>query len=202
MRTTLTTILGASTLAAATLWLPGAAAARSYTVDLAHTGVTFQVRHLFTYVDGRFKTFDGTIEFDPAHPEQTKITGKIDVGSIDTNVAKRDDHLRSVDFFNVAEHPTITFESTKVTDIDRKANTAKVHGNLTIRGVTKPVVLDAGFLGEATDPWGNKKAGFSAETQINRKDFGLNWNQTLEAGGVLVGDEVKIRVNVEADVKE
>jgi polyisoprenoid-binding protein YceI len=187
---------------AAALCAPAPAGATSYTVDHAHTGVTFQVRHLFTYVDGRFKAFDGSIEFDLAHPENTKIKGTVDVASIDTNNAKRDDHLRSADFFHVAEHPTITFESTKVSDVDAAAKTAKVHGNLTIRGVTKAVVLQASFLGAATDPWGNKKAGFAAETRIDRKDFGLNWNQALETGGVLVGDEVKIRINVEANVTE
>ena len=183
-------------------WLPGAADATTYKVDPTHTSVTFQIRHLFTHVDGRFKTFGGTIAFDPAHPEQTKITGTVEATSIDTNVAKRDDHLRSADFFDVATYPTITFESTKVTDVDAGAKKAKVHGNLTIRGVTKPIVLDASFLGAAADPWGNKKAGFAAETEINRTDFGLKWNQALETGGVLVGEEVKIRINVEADVQD
>lgn len=184
------------------LAVPGGARATTYAVDPAHTSVNFRVKHLFTYVDGRFSTFDGTIEFDPDAPEKTSVSGTIDVASIDTNVEKRDNHLRSADFFDVEKHPKMTFRSTKVTDVDTKAGTAKLHGNLTIKDVTKPVVLDAQFLGAATDPWGNKKAGFSGTTTINRKEFGLGWNQALEAGGVLVGEEVQIRIDVEGDVKE
>lgn len=192
---------GALALAVA---LGGAADGRAttYAVDHAHTSVNFRVKHLFTYVDGRFSKFDGTIEFDPAAPEKTKVSGTIDVASIDTNVEKRDTHLRSGDFFDVEKFPKLAFESTKVTDVDQKAGTAKLHGNLTIRDVTKPVVLDAKFLGAATDPWGNKKAGFSGTTTINRKEFGLGWNQALETGGLLVGEEVEIRIDVEGDVKE
>lgn len=182
--------------------LPAAAGAASYKVDPAHTSVTFLVRHLFTNVEGRFKTFDGTIVFDPAAPEKTVVKGTIDVASIDTNVAKRDEHLRSPDFFDVAKFPKIEFVSTGVTDVDKAKNTGKLHGNLTMHGVTKPVVLDAQFLGAATDPWGNKKAGFSATTTIDRKEFGLDWNKALETGGLLVGDEVTVRLNVEGDVQE
>jgi polyisoprenoid-binding protein YceI len=160
------------------------------------------VRHLFTNVEGRFRTFDGQIVFDPAAPEKTMVKGSIDVTSIDTNVTKRDEHLRSPDFFDVAKFPKIEFTSTGVSDVDKTKNTAKLAGNLTIHGVTKPVVLDAQFLGAATDPWGNKKAGFSASTVIDRKAFGLGWNKTLEAGGVLVGDEVTIRINAEGNVQE
>jgi polyisoprenoid-binding protein YceI len=178
------------------------AAATSYKVDDAHTSVTFSVRHLFTSVEGRFKTFEGQIEFDPAAPEKTTVKGTIDAASIDTNVQKRDDHLRSPDFFDVAKHPKIEFVSTGVSDVDKTKNTGKIQGNLTMHGVTKPVVLDAQFLGAATDPWGNKKAGFTASTVINRKDFGLGWNQALESGGVLVGDDVTIRLNVEGNVAE
>lgn len=178
------------------------AGATTYAVNREHTSVNFRVKHLFTYVEGRFRTFEGTIVFDPDAPEKTVVTGSIDAASIDTNVEKRDNHLRSADFFDVERYPKITFRSTKVTDIDRTAQTAKIHGTLTIKDVTKPVVLDAKFLGAATDPWGNKKAGFSATTTINRKDFGLNWNEVLETGGVLVGEEVEIRLEVEGDVQE
>jgi polyisoprenoid-binding protein YceI len=179
---------------------PSRAAATSYKVDDAHTSVTFSVRHLFTNVEGRFKTFEGQIDFDPAAPEKTTVKGTIDAASIDTNVQKRDDHLRSPDFFDVAKHPKIEFVSTGVSDVDKTKNTGKIQGNLTMHGVTKPVVLDAQFLGAATDPWGNKKAGFTASTVVNRKDFGLGWNQALESGGVLVGEEVTIRLNVEGNV--
>ena len=182
--------------------MPAVAGATSYKVDPAHTNVTFLVRHLFTNVEGRFKTFEGTIVFDPAAPEKTVVKGTIDAASIDTNVDKRDQHLRSPDFFDVAKFPKIEFASTGVSDVDKTKNTGKIHGNLTMHGVTKPVVLDAEFLGAATDPWGNKKGGFSATTTINRKDFGLNWNKALETGGALVGDDVQIRLNVEGDVQE
>jgi len=187
-------------LAASLLSLPARAA--TYKVDPGHTSVTFLVRHLLTNVEGRFRTFEGQIVFDPAAPEKTVVKGSIDVSSIDTNVAKRDDHLRSAEFFDGAKFPKIEFASTSVSDVDATKRAGKIHGNLTIHGVTKPVVLDAQFLGAATDPWGNKKGGFSASTTIDRKDFGLTWNKTLDTGGLLVGDEVTIRINVEGDVQE
>lgn len=180
----------------------GAARATTYAVDAAHTSVNFRVKHLFTYVDGRFSRFEGTLTFDPEAPGETSVSGTIQAASIDTNVEKRDAHLRSADFFDVERYPTIGFKSTKVTDVDREAGTAHLHGDLTIKDVTKPVVLDAKFLGAATDPWGNAKAGFSGTTTIDRKEFGLSWNQALEAGGVLVGEQVEIRIDVEADVEE
>ncbi len=185
----------------ALLILPSVAAAKSYKIDPAHTSVGFRIRHLFSYVEGRFNRFEGQIEFDPQVPEKTKVVGSIEVASIDTNLAERDKHLRGKDFFDVARFPRITFESTKVTDIDKKAMKAKLHGKLTIHGVTKEIVLDVAFLGEGTDPWGNKKAGFSARGKINRKDFGLGWNEVLETGGLLVGEEVELRVDAEGAVR-
>jgi polyisoprenoid-binding protein YceI len=136
-----------------------------------------------------------------ATPTEVKVTGSIDVESIDTNVKERDNHLRGKDFFDVANHPKITFESTSVSDIDTKANTGKLHGKLTLRGVTKDIVLDVAFTGEGPDPWGNHKAGFTASTKIDRKDFGLTWNEALETGGVLVGDEIEIQIDAEAYVQ-
>jgi polyisoprenoid-binding protein YceI len=194
------TVIGA--VLAIVVGLGTAASATTYVVDPHHTSVGFRVRHLFTWVDGRFSRFDGTIEFDPDAPEKTAVNGTIEVASIDTNVEKRDAHLRSGDFFDVEQHPKITFRSTGVTDVDAKAGTAKLHGDVTIHGVTKPVVLDVKFLGAATDPWGNRKAGFSGTTTVDRKDFGLSWNQALETGGVLVGDEVEVRIDVEANVQD
>jgi polyisoprenoid-binding protein YceI len=184
---------------AAAALIPSAAPAKTYNIDPGHTTVGFKVRHLFTEVGGTFGTFEGTIDFDPAKPEATTVKGSIDTASIDTNEKDRDEHLRNPDFFDVAKHPKITFESTKVTDVDAKANTAKIHGNLTMHGVTKEVVLDSKFAGEAADPWGNQKAGFSAETTIDRRDWGLTWNKALEAGNVLVGNDVKIRIDAEAN---
>lgn len=180
--------------------LAGRVSAASYQVDVAHTSVTFHVRHLFTKVMGRFDKFEGKIEFDPAKPAEAKVEGSIDAASINTNNEKRDAHLRSKDFFDVEEFPKITFVSTKVAEVDGQRG--KLHGNLTIHGVAKPVVLDVEYLGTGSDPWGNKKSGFSAKTKINRKDFGLAWNETLEAGGVLVGDEIEIEIAAEGNVAE
>jgi polyisoprenoid-binding protein YceI len=188
--------------AAALLSLPAAALASTYKIDPNHTSVTFQIRHLFTYVEGRFRKFDGTVDFDPDHPDKTSVKGSVDVGSIDTNAAKRDAHLLGKDFFWVEKYPKITFESTGVSDVDKAKEIGKLHGNLTIRGVTKPIVLDVRFLGAGRDPWGNQKAGFEGHTTIDRKDFGLTWNQTLETGGLLLGDDVDITINAEGNLVE
>lgn len=174
------------------------ARATSYKVDPAHTSVSFKIRHLFTEVDGRFTDFSGSIEFDPSDPAKTRVAGEIKAASIDTNNEKRDKHLRAPDFFDVGKHPTITFTSTKVSDVDAAKKKGKLHGKLTMHGVEKPIVLDVVYLGSGKDPWGNAKAGFKATTTIDRKDFGLTWNETLETGGLLVGDEVSIEINVEA----
>jgi len=188
-----------SWLAAAVLLilLPSAGAAVTYKVDPDHTTVAFKVRHLFTYVQGRFDKFEGTIEFDPDKPEVTRVQGSIDAATVNTNVAERDKHLRSEDFFDVAKFPKITFTSTKAAQIDASRKSGKLEGKLTIHGVERPVVLDVTYLGAAKDPWGNQRAGFSARTTINRKDFGLTWNETLETGGVLVGDEIQIEIDAE-----
>ena len=184
----------------ATLLLPALAAATAYKVDPDHTNVAFKVRHLFTAVQGRFDHFEGTINFDPAKPEDTSVEGWVDAKSINTNVPERDKHLRSDDFFDVAKYPKIAFASTKPAQIDASKKSGKLEGMLTIHGVQKPVVLDVTYLGAAKDPWGNQRAGFSARTTINRKDFGLSWNETLESGGLLVGDEVQIEIDAEGMV--
>ncbi len=194
------TLLFAAALAFSATRSPAAAA--TYKVDPDHTTVSFSVRHLFTRVTGRFDRFEGTIVFDPAKPEATEIRGSIEAASVNTNVAERDKDLRSKNFFFVEKHPKILFESTSISDIDQTARTAKVHGKLTIRGVTRDVVIDGAYLGAAKDPWGNQRAGFSASLTINRKDYGLTWNEILETGGVLVGDEVEIRLDVEAIMQE
>jgi polyisoprenoid-binding protein YceI len=180
------------------LALPAAAAV--WKVDPAHTNVGFSVSHLFTSVQGRFDRFDGTIEFDPANPQATKVKGTIEAASINTNHEKRDAHLRSGDFFDVEKFPTLSFESTGIRDLNGKRG--KLDGKLTIHGVTHPVVLDVEFLGQGADPWGNVRAGFRATLEINRKDYGLNWNEILETGGVLVGDEVEIRIDAEGLLAE
>ena len=175
-----------------------AAHAATYTVDPAHTSVTFRVRHLFTSVTGRFTSFEGRILFDESAPLATTVEGSIEVTTINTDNTKRDGHLRSPDFFDVAKYPKMTFKTSKVTDVDMARKTAKLHGTLALHGVERPVVIDAAFLGSGKDPWDNERAGFRGTTSIDRKDFGLTWNKALETGGVLVGDTIDIQIDVEA----
>jgi len=173
-----------------------APAVRTFQVDKAHSEVDFQVRHLITKVRGRFTDYTGTIEFDQANPSHSKVDFTIQAASIDTAEPKRDEHLRSDDFFSAGTFPTLTFKSTKITP--RKGDLYDVEGDLTIRGITKRVVLPVTHLGMAKDPWGNEKLGFEAETTIDRKDFGLTWNAVLETGGFVVGDQVKVSLQVQA----
>ena len=182
---------------AAVLAASPALAADSYEFDKAHTTVAFQVRHIVTMLGGKFQEFSGTIKVDRARPEASSVEFTIKADSISTNEPKRDAHLKSPDFFDVATHPTITFKSTSI-----KANGKDgwlVTGDLTMRGVTKQVTLPVAFLGEGNDPWGNEKMGFETSTTLNRQDYGISWNKTLDQGGVLVGDEVKVQVSVEAN---
>ncbi len=168
----------------------------TYILDKAHSEATFQVRHLLTRVRGRFSDFEGTIDYDEQQPEQSSVTVTLQAASIDTNERDRDTHLRSADFFDVEKFPTLTFASRAIA---RKGTERfDVTGDLTIHGVTRPVTLEVTVLGKAKDPWGNERLAFEAETTINRKDYGLNWNAALETGGFLVGDEVKISLSVQA----
>jgi polyisoprenoid-binding protein YceI len=173
-----------------------ATAVRTFQIDKAHSEVHFQVRHLITRVRGRFSDFGGTIEFDQAEPVNSKVDVTIQAASIDTGEPNRDTHLRSDDFFAAETFPTLAFTSTKITP--RGHDTYDVEGNLTVHGVTRAIVLPVTHLGTAKDPWGNEKLAFEAETTINRKDYGLNWNAALETGGFLVGDEVRVTVSVQA----
>jgi polyisoprenoid-binding protein YceI len=188
----------ATTLAAALISATGAQAAASWTLDSTHTSVQFAVRHLMvSTVRGDFTKVSGTVVGDEAEPTSAVVEASIDAASVDTRVAKRDEHLRSPDFLDVAKFPTITFKSTKVEKAGDGA--FKVTGDLTLHGVTKSVVLDVTEVTPPVkDPWGNLRAGAHATAKINRKDFGLTWNNVLEAGGVAVGDEVAITVDVEA----
>ncbi|MBI3307471.1 MAG: polyisoprenoid-binding protein [Candidatus Omnitrophica bacterium] len=170
--------------------------AANYNLDPDHTSINFKIRHLFSKVSGNFTQFEGKVEYDPDKPETWKTTATIQAASIDTRVPPRDKHLRSKDFFDVEKFPTLTFESTKVTDV--ADGRAKLHGNLTIHGVTKEVVFDLEIHGVGKDPWGNVRAGFTATAKINRKDFGLNWNEAVETGQLLVGEEVEITLEIEA----
>ena len=174
-----------------------ALAADSYSFDKAHTTVLFQVRHIVTNVTGKFKDFEGQIQVDKANPPASTVDFTIQAASIDTNEPKRDEHLRSADFFDVANHPKLTFKSTSIKPAGK--DSYQVTGELTMRGVTKPVTLDVAFLGEGKDPWGNDKMGFDVTGKLNRKDFDMNWNKALDNGGVLLADEVKVQIAVEAN---
>jgi polyisoprenoid-binding protein YceI len=178
--------------------LPILAHADTWQIDPAHTNVEFTVRHMMiSNVKGQFQKTTGMIATNGNDPATGKIDATIDATSINTRVDKRDAHLKSPAFLDVDKYPTITFKSTKVET--EGPNKWKVTGDLTLHGVTKPVVLEVEGSGAAiTDPMGNTRAGASATTKISRKDFGLTWNQPLETGGVMVGDEVAISIDVEA----
>ena len=167
----------------------------NWSFDPAHSSIGFSVRHLMiSKVRGHFNKWEGTFDYDEADPTKSKLSVRIDAASIDTREEKRDAHLRSPDFFDAAKYPALTFESTR---IERDSDDYVVTGNLTIRDVTRAVQLKVESLGRTKDPWGGERAGFSAGTKINRKVYGLHWNQTLETGGLLVGEEVKIFLELE-----
>jgi polyisoprenoid-binding protein YceI len=167
-----------------------------WTIDAAHSNVEFAVRHMMiANVKGRFADIRGSVVLDEAHPARSTVDVTIGTASIDTRQEQRDQHLRSADFFDAAQYPDIRFVSKR---IDEKGDGEyKVTGDLTIRGVTREVVLTASEEGRTKDPWGNNRVAYSATTKINRKDFGLTWNQVLETGGVVVGDEIRISLDVE-----
>jgi polyisoprenoid-binding protein YceI len=168
----------------------------TWNIDTSHSGVHFSVRHMvIAKVRGAFDRWQGTIHFDEQNPTASKVSVRIESASINTREDKRDGHLRSADFFDVEQYPELTFESTKV---EKVGDRYRVTGALTIHGVTKEVALDAELLGSGKDPWGNQRVAFQAAITINRKDYGLNWNQALEAGGVLVGENVEISLDVQA----
>ena len=174
--------------------------AASYTVDQDHSTVSFKVNHLVSKTQGQFNKFEGTLEYEPGKPETWSAAGTIDVASIDTNVAERDKHLRSPDFFDVEKFPAIEFRTTAVKDATE--TTAKVEGVMKMHGVEKPVLLDVTIGGVATDPWGNTRAAFTVVTKIARKDFGISWNKTLDKGGLMLGEDVDITLEIEAILKK
>jgi polyisoprenoid-binding protein YceI len=168
----------------------------TWTIDAAHAEVGFAVRHLMiSTVRGRFGALNGTVTLDETNPKGSKVDVTIDVTSIDTRQEQRDAHLRSPDFFDAANFPTMHFVSKKV--VGDVTDEFQLIGDLTIRGVTKEVTLDVKAEGRGMDPWGNERAGFSAKGKISRGEFGLTWNQVLEAGGVTVSDEVKLAIDAE-----
>jgi polyisoprenoid-binding protein YceI len=170
---------------------------KSLNIDTTHSSVGFVVRHMVvSKVRGTFGGFKGTIAYDPQNVERSVVDVEIDVNSIDTREAKRDAHLRSADFFDVEKFPTMTFHSTSVARTSD--DTLNVTGDLTLHGVTKPVTLVVDELGGGKDPWGNDRLAWSARVALNRKDWGLNWNQVLEAGGLLVSEKIDIEIEIQA----
>ena len=169
----------------------------AWNIDTTHSGVHFTVRHMvFAKVRGRFDTWRGTVHLDPNDLSRSSVEVEIDAGSIDTGVADRDQHLRSPDFLDVDRFGQFTFKSKRVEKL--ADDHLRIHGDLTIRDVTREVVLDTEYGGQGKDPWGNERVAFTAKTSLDRGEFGLRWNQVLETGGVLVGERVDIEIEVQA----
>lgn len=172
-------------------------AAIKWDIDHSHSTVGFRIKHMvIARVNGTFEQWSGTLTLDPDNLADSSVEVSIDAASIDTHNAERDAHLRSADFFNVENYPRITFRSTSVEVVD--GTELRVNGDLTIHGVTLPVVLGVEYGGRVVDPWGNDRIGFTAMTKVDRKDFGLTWNAALETGGVLVGETVDVTIELEA----
>lgn len=192
MRRTTLFVLGILLLSTPTLL---SAEPTTWSVDGTHSEVAFSVRHFFTQVPGGFGEFEGTIVHDPDNIPGSTVDFTVQAASINTNDAKRDEHLKSGDFFDTASHPTLTFKSTSVSGM---GGDLEVTGDLTIRGTTKTVTIPVQFAGSMETPMG-KKAGFSSKFTIDRTDYGVSWNRGLEGGGAVLGDEVEIRINIEAN---
>jgi polyisoprenoid-binding protein YceI len=172
-------------------------ATKTWAIDSAHSNVEFSVKHMMiSTVKGQFSDLEGQIRFDANDPESAFVEASIDTASITTFNEQRDEHLRTNDFFNAEQHRSITFTSNRVEQVDD--DRFRVHGDLTIRDVTKPVVLDTEYEGQIVDAFGQNRMSFTATTEINRKDFGINWNAALETGGVVVSDKVKITLHIAA----
>ncbi len=172
-----------------------------YAIDPAHSKVMFKIKHLsISTVTGNFGKFSGTFDLDPSNPKSLKVNATIEVASINTDVGDRDKHLRSPEFFDADKYPQMTFVSKEVTESAR--NRVRIAGDLTLHGTTKPVVLDAEFGGAVKDPMGNERAAFTVSTTINRKDFGMTFDKTLDNGGLMVGDDVRIEIEVEGIKKK
>jgi len=171
----------------------------SWKIDSAHSQITFSVRHMMiSNVHGRFEAFTGTVDFNEADPTRSSVNVQIDAATINTREGMRDNHLRSADFFDAEKYPTITFVSKRIEKVDEAHG--RIYGDLTIRTVSHEVVLDTEYAGQSS-MWGKTSAGFSASTRINRKKWGLDWNKVVETGGLLVGDDININIELEL-VKE
>ena len=173
-----------------------AQAADVYNVDPTHSEVSFTIRHMLSNVRGRFTDFSGVINLDPAKMTSSTVSFAVKATSIDTANGDRDKHLRSADFFDVEKYPEITFKSTAITAIDKTKY--KVTGDFFLHGVTKKLTLTVTFLGTAKDPWGNERGAFETGTTLDRKEYAINWNKALDNGGVLLGDEVTVSINLES----
>lgn len=168
-----------------------------WNIDPTHSSIGFSVRHMVVAkVRGRFAGWSSNVQLDPTDLTRANVEVEIDASSIDTGVADRDNHLRSADFFDVARFPTLRFKSTRVEKVS--SDRYRVHGDITIRNVTRSITLETEYGGQGKDPWGNQRVAFSATTSLSRSEFGLKWNQALEAGGVLVGDRIEIELEVQA----
>jgi polyisoprenoid-binding protein YceI len=169
----------------------------AWQIDPSHSEISFSIKHMMiTTVRGRFTSFTGTLFIDDETPENSHVEGNVEVATIDTREPQRDEHLRSADFFDAANYPQMTFASRSIERNGR--NRYRVHGDLQIRGVTRPVVFDVQEAGRVQDPWGARRIGYTATTKVNRRDFGLTWNVALEAGGWLVGEEVRVEIELQA----
>jgi polyisoprenoid-binding protein YceI len=174
---------------------PAATTTAAWKLDPSHTTIEFSAKHMmFTTVKGRFADLDGTVQINGSTPDSAVVNATMKVASIDTRNEQRDGHLKSADFLDAENFADITFKSTKISGTKESF---KLTGDLTIRGTTKPVTLDATYEGKGMDPWGGERMGFSATGKIDRREFGLTWNQALEAGGVLVSNEIKIHIDAQ-----
>lgn len=168
----------------------------AWTIDPSHSEIQLSVRHMMiSKVRGRFESFSGTVDFNEENPAASSVDVTIDAGTINTRDAQRDGHLKSADFLNVEEFPALSFKSKRVEVVGQ--NKGRIYGELTIRDISREVVLDAEYTGQAKSPWGTTSAGFSATTSFDRKEWGLGWNQALETGGILVGDKVDVSIELE-----
>jgi len=192
-----------STVPSETAATPETSTVKIYTLDPAHSEVAFTVRHLVTNVRGRFNDYTATIRMDTANPEGSSVEFRVKTTSIDTANADRDTHLRSADFFDVEKYPEIVFRSTSIRATQGgEEETYEVKGNLEMHGETHEITLPVTYLGAVRDPWGNDKAGFETTTKINRKDFGMVWNQALDAGGFILSEDIKVHINLEAQLQK
>ena len=169
--------------------------AESYKIDPSHSEVGFTIRHMVSNVRGRFNDFSGTVDMDPKAPQKGSVEFSVKTTSIDTGNADRDKHLRTADFFDVEKYPEITFKSDSVKSAGK--DKYNVTGTLTMHGVSKKVTLPVTFNGEGKDPWGNTRAGFETSTKLDRKEYGIVWNKAIDNGGVLLGDDVNVSINLE-----